>query len=132
MKVVIQCAARKDPAAASLCAADGRPVLFLAHPDLAPSSARNAYARPDDISDDGRTWRARLSEHNAGGANPLDLRPAYRLYANDMYRALVERFGIDNVFILSAGWGLIPALFPTPLYDITFTQQADPWKRRGK
>ena len=36
------------------------------------------------------------------------------------------------MFILSAGWGLIPASFPTPQYDITFTAQADPWKRRRK
>ena len=30
--------------------------------------------------------------------------------------------GIDNVYILSAGWGLISAAFLTPYYDITFSQ----------
>jgi hypothetical protein len=44
----------------------------------------------------------------------------------------VEKFGVDSVFILSAGWGLIPADFLTPDYDITFTASADPWKRRRK
>ena len=39
----------------------------------------------------------------------------------DTYRALVKRFGIDKTYILSAGWGLIPASFLTPYYDITFT-----------
>ena len=35
-------------------------------------------------------------------------------------------------FILSAGWGLIKADFLAPDYDITFSSQADAWKRRNK
>jgi len=45
---------------------------------------------------------------------------------------LVENFGIDSVFILYAGWGLISADFVTPVYDITFSASAEPYKRRGK
>jgi hypothetical protein len=39
---------------------------------------------------------------------------------------------VRQVFILSAGWGLIPATFLTPHYDITFSASADPWNRRRK
>jgi hypothetical protein len=34
------------------------------------------------------------------------------------------------VFVLSAGWGLIRSDFLTPNYDITFTSQAESYKRR--
>ena len=111
---------------------DGRQILFVAHPDLAPPDAGHAYARPDDVSDNGQTWRARLLAYNSDQANPLNFLPAYRLYAHDAYRALVEKCGITQVFILSAGWGLIRASFLTPDYDITFSASAakEPWKRR--
>lgn len=130
MKIVIQCAARKDPAAASFAAPDGRQVFFVAHPGLAPPSLSCVYARPDDLSDDGRTWRARLLAYGSADANPLNLLPGYRLYAHDAYRALVRKFGMSQVFILSAGWGLIPADLLMPNYDITFSASAEPWKRR--
>jgi hypothetical protein len=55
------------------------------------------------------------------GSNQLGLYPAFELYKNDIYRKLVDCFGIDKTFILSAGWGLIRASFLTPWYDITFT-----------
>ncbi len=132
MRIVIQCADRKDASAGSLHAADAGPVLFVAQPTLAPANPIRHYARPDDISDDGRTWRERLVAYNAAADNPLKLLPAYRLYAHDSYRALVDRFGLGRLFILSAGWGLIPASFLTPGYDITFATSADDWKRRRK
>jgi len=104
MKVVIQCAGRKQPGAGTFRLPDDRPVYFLARPDLAPNDG-HPYARPDDQSDDGRTWRARLIAYNREPkGNHLNLLPAYRLYAHDAYRSLVDRFGIDRVFILSAGW----------------------------
>jgi hypothetical protein len=133
MKVVIQCAARKDPAAGTFRTADGRPVVFLAHPEWAATTAGQILARPDDVSDDGRTWRERLvAYNNENGGDPLGLLPAWRLYTHDTYGRLVDRFGEGRVFILSAGWGLIPATYLTPDYDITFTGSADDWKRRRK
>jgi hypothetical protein len=131
VKIVIQCAARKDPSAGHLRAPDGRDVLFVAQPTLAPPATAH-YARPDDVSDDGRTWRERLLACNAIADNSLNLLPAFRLYTHDSYRALADRFGLDRLFILSAGWGLIAANFLTPGYDITFTTSADEWKRRRK
>jgi len=62
----------------------------------------------------------------------LGLLPPYRLYAHDAYGALADKFDVKNVFILSAGWGLIPATFLTPYYDITFSASADSWKRRRR
>jgi hypothetical protein len=51
-----------------------------------------------------------------------------------VYRDLVSAFGSENVFILSAGWGLISSEFLTPDYNITFsTQQKVPvWARRAR
>ncbi|BAU49572.1 hypothetical protein SVA_3024 [Sulfurifustis variabilis] len=39
---------------------------------------------------------------------------------------------VRDVFILSAGWGLIGAAFLTPVYDITFSNSADDYKRRRR
>jgi hypothetical protein len=112
---------------------DGTPVSFVAKPELAPSEKRRVYARPDDPSDSGGSWRERLVAYNGNpGGNPLGLLPAFELYENDIYRALVTRFGMENSYILSAGWGLINAAFLTPSYDITFSASAADFARRRK
>ena len=132
MKIVIQCAASKVSDAGSLTDDRGRPVIFVANPALAPHSETYIYARPDDPATNGLTWRDLLVEYNASGKNRLGLLPAYRLYHHEVYRELVNRYGVDNVFILSAGWGLIRANFLTPKYDITFSANADKYKKRSK
>lgn len=51
-----------------------------------------------------------------------------------LYQELVGAFGWDNVFILSAGWGLIRADFWTPDYNVTFSPQGKkdkPWVWRN-
>lgn len=73
-----------------------------------------------------------LKYNDDPGDNPLRLYPAYQLYENRAYGRLVDRFGLRNVYILSAGWGLISADFLTPSYDITFSASADAYKRRRK
>jgi len=60
------------------------------------------------------------------------LLPAYQLYDNCAYQGLVSKFGIDKIFIVSAGWGLVAANFLLPDYDIRFNAVAEPYKRRGK
>ncbi len=132
MKIVIQCAASKVRDAGLLTDAGGTPVLFVANPRLAPHSETCIYARPDDPAGNGLTWRDLLVNYNASGENPSGLLPAYRLYRHEVYRQLVDRYGVGNVFILSAGWGLIRADFLTPKYDITFSTSADKHKRRSK
>jgi hypothetical protein len=131
--VVIQCAGSKRDGAGYLTTKNGRPVSFVAHPELAPPALDRFYARPDDQSDLGESWRERLLAYNRTPAdNRLGLFPAFGLYKNDIYRALVTRFGIENSYILSAGWGLIKAAFLTPSYDITFSTSADDFVRRRK
>ncbi len=137
--VVIVCAASKRDDAGAMRQANGKTVVFVAHPELMPDDARDAdcmYARPDDISDSGVSWRQRLSEYNREyrriGRNPYGLLPAFELYSHPIYRELVNACGPEHVFILSGGWGLIPAGYLTPHYDITFSTQAEKWKRRRK
>ena len=64
------------------------------------------------------------------GRNLLHLCPAYQLYQNKTYGLLVDRFGLNTVYILSAGWGLVRADYLLPYYDITFSPSAEAYKRR--
>lgn len=136
MIVVIQCASRKRPDAGCLRRQDGMKVFFVADPTDAPPMDGCAYARPDDLSDAGVTWRQVLLHYNNHpGNNPLGLCTAFELYENDTYRRLADRFGTDKTYILSAGWGLINAAFLTPNYDITFSpsvKKKAPYKLRKK
>ena len=130
MLIVIQCASTKTPGAGFLRSSDGKPVSFVANPTAAPPNNDCLYARPDDLADDGRSWRKVLLDYNAQTDNSLQLLMAYRLYENRVYEQLVAKFGLDQVYILSAGWGLIRASFLTPYYDITFSASAELYKRR--
>jgi hypothetical protein len=133
MIVVIQCAASKRSDAGRLVTTSGKPVEFVAEPEAAPTDSSRVYSRPDDLSDSGVPWRKVLLKYNeASEGNPLRLYLAYQLYENKVYGRLVDRLGMQNVYILSAGWGLIRADFLTPHYDITFSQNAEGYKRRRK
>ena len=68
-------------------------------------------------------------------ANPLGLLPAWLLYRNKTYRLLADTFGPRNLYIFSAGWGLVRSDFMIPSYDITLSPNAtgpDKYKRRRK
>ena len=82
--------------------------------------------------DDGRTFRETLDDYNRRRRqeNPWRLLPAWKLYRNATYGRLADRLGTANLFILSAGWGLIGADYLTPDYDITFSTSAERYKRR--
>jgi hypothetical protein len=135
MIVVIQCAARKSAKAGSLLARDGRKVLFVARPAEAPPSDTVHYAHPNEMSDQGMPWRDVVVTCNRNPANnPYGLIPAIELYAHPAFARLGAHVAPEKLFILSAGWGLIPSTFLTPLYDITFSAAANVrrWKRRRK
>jgi hypothetical protein len=133
MIVVIQCAAKKRSEAGHLRTTDGHRVLFVADPTKAPPSSSLRYARPDDASDVGGTWRDILVEQNRSPeANPFGLCRAIDLYANPAYQQIAQRFGVERAFILSAGWGLVRGDFLLPDYDITFSTMAEAYKRRRK
>lgn len=133
MTVVIQCAAGKSLAAGHMVTETGQQVLFVADPTKAPQNTSLVYQRPDDADQSGVTWREKLLEYNRDSTdNPLGLLPALQLYKNPVYAELAHAFGVQNVYILSAGWGLISAEFLTPNYDITFSTagNVDIYKRR--
>jgi len=133
MIIVIQCAASKRSGAGYLSSANATPVVFVADPEAAPADPAHEYARPDDPSGTGLSWRQVLLKYNAEAKNnPLGLYPAYQLYLHRIYGRLVEYFGLQKVYVLSAGWGLIRADFLTPYYDITFSREAKPYKRRTR
>ena len=136
MIVVIQCAASKNPCAGRFKMEDGRPIMFVADPKKAPTDNEIVYKRPDDPSDSGLSYREELVKYNCRpGDNPLGLLSAWELYSTPVYAELVDTFCAQNVFILSAGWGLIPAGFLIPDYDITFSNKAkcdNAYKRRRR
>jgi hypothetical protein len=130
---VIQCASRKQPEAGHLHTADGSRVVFVAQPDRAPAEPGTFYAHPDDLTESGLSWREELLKYNRTPEhNPLGLLPAWELYAHPTYRALAGHFQVPQLFVLSAGWGLIKGNFLTPYYDITFAAGAEAFKKRGK
>ena len=142
MKVVIQCAASKHNCAGKLRTRSGEEVLFVADPERCVSvPVGMRYARPDDpCGEKAATWRDLLKRYNEQPDNPCKLFRAADLYTpkehvfRNLYRELVGAFGWDNVFILSAGWGLIRADFWTPDYNITFSAQGKkdkPWVWRN-
>ena len=131
--VVIQCASSKTRDAGYFRALDGRAVVFVADPASAPPREDCLYARPDDAADDGGgTWRDQVRSYDVerGLINPFGLRPAYQIYTPAVYRDLVAALGVDRVYVLSAGWGLIRADFLTPNYDITFSHAGARHTRR--
>ncbi|MCW0183408.1 MAG: hypothetical protein OJI70_16705 [Zavarzinia sp.] len=111
----------------------GRRVMFVARPELMSPSNVFEFARPDDVSDTGETWREKLINYNAQQKqNQLHLSPASDLYTHPTYARLAKKVRSENLFILSAGWGMLPANFLTPNYDITFSAQAEPYKKRRR
>lgn len=50
--------------------ADGKPVVFVAERESVPPASAHSYARPDDMSNGGKSWREALQEYNRT-ANPI-------------------------------------------------------------
>ncbi len=133
MIAVIQCASSKRPTAGYFRTQDGGTIDFVADPRAAPQKQGIVYSRPDDADDRGVPWRQRLVDYNREPRdNPFGLLPTWELYDNRAYGRLVGKLGVKNVFILSAGWGLLAADLLTPHYDITFSfvKPPDRYKRR--
>ena len=69
MICVIQCAASKQPTAGHMLAHDRSLVDLVADPLAAPPNAARAYARPDDLAENGKSWRQHLVEYNNNAGN---------------------------------------------------------------
>ena len=132
MNIIIACAGSKHQTGSFT--SDNKQVVFVARPDMCKPDGAAKFVRPDDMVEPGKSWRDQLNDYNekyrSEGANPLCFLPAWKLYKPDIYGELKERFGVQNLFILSAGWGLVRSDFLLPSYDITFSAQADRHKRR--
>lgn len=134
MIVVIQCAGAKQQGTGYFRTKSGEQIMFVSRPDAAPASKEFVYAHPDGPSEvPGKTWRELVLNYcKTRTSNPLGLLPAYKLYTRDAYEILVNKFGIDKVFILSAGWGLVRSDFFLPQYDITFSNNIDRHVKRKR
>jgi len=128
MKFIVQCSSRKR---VGLWTFNGQLVKFVGHPDQCGGSNSFLYCRPDDtVPYVTKTWRQELLNYNQKGTNPDGLLRAADLYTPEIYRELANKYGWENTFILSAGWGLVRADFLIPSYDITFSPHANTYKRR--
>lgn len=89
--------------------------------------------RPDDAASSGRSYRDVLEDYNRNQRedNPPGLFPAWKLYKKPIYQELAKHFG-DNLYILSAGWGLVAAYYFLPCYNITFSASVEGYQRRRK
>lgn len=139
-KIIISCAASKSKKANSLIDASGKEIIFVANPNsLKDKFGKCLYFKPDDlIPGKNITWRSYLLDYNLNGNNHLYFSKAADLYEPprflSIYSELVDSFGRENVFILSAGWGLIRSDFLLPYYNITFSKskKIDPGFKRKK
>lgn len=111
-KVVIVCAGRK------------RDSFFTGYhnKNFVNNSVQNFEHHPDEIMNNGiTTWRDYLINNQ----NDINLKMAFDLYLpiryQDVYVDLHAKFN-TNLYILSAGWGLINSEFKLPKYNITFLE----------
>ena len=64
MKIVIQCAAKKNPDAGYMKDNNGMDVMFVAAPELIETNKYYVYQTPETISKDGLSWRLKLLQYN--------------------------------------------------------------------
>lgn len=137
MNIIIQCAGTKTKDEDSFLKDFSRRRLrFVADPTK--FVGEDVAYRPDDmIPNEARTWREWVGSLNAGNyPEGQRLFRAGDLYVPRnkpyIYQRLIEEFGWQRVFILSAGWGLVRADFRIPNYDITFShaKNVPPYARR--
>lgn len=113
MKIIISCSNRKN----------GKPlkykdkiINFTSRKDEIDQK-QESYFHPDDlIPNENISWRDLISLQEL-----VDLTPAHNMYKNKIYNSLYNKFGND-LFIYSAGWGIVRADFKLPNYNITFSK----------
>ena len=134
MKIIIQCCASKVPFAGTFKTKTGKPIHFVANPSAVYENTE-CYYRPDDLIPwSNMSWRAFLKKYNDNYKlkkyNPDNLLMSGDLYSPPAYSDLINKFGYENVYVLSAGWGLVRSDYLLPSYDITFSYRAANLKRR--
>lgn len=113
MKIVISCCDRKN---GEPFIHNGEIINFVSHVDqVVPNDGMNFH--PDDlIPNENVTWRELVNQQGLNN----NLQPAYELYRQPIYNSLHQYYG-NELFIFSAGWGIIRADFRLPKYNITFS-----------
>jgi hypothetical protein len=114
MKIIISCCDRKN---GGPLIHNGEVINFVSHVDqVVPND--EMYFHPDDlVPNDLITWRELVSQQ---GQNNY-LQPAYELYKPPIYNSLYQNYGND-LFIFSAGWGIVRADYKLPKYNVTFAK----------
>jgi len=135
-QIVIPCAKDKKMSAPSFTLS-GNPIDFVANP-----KPKTNERRPWDpiIQGNPRTWVHCVADYNNNGLrlNQSDTQAGvginghgplwcagtlYKPVTNlTVYGQLIQALGFANVFILSAGWGLIRSDVRIPPYDVTFSK----------
>lgn len=135
MKAVIQCAMTKNEKSATFTM-NGAAQTFVATP-----SGVNEVRPWDEIPTMiGKTWIdcahaygipaewVMYKDAGIGISGNGQLTECGTLYlprkSPRVYQDLVEKLGKENVYILSAGWGLVRADARIPTYNVTFNEQA--------
>jgi hypothetical protein len=132
-RIIIQCSGRKNGGPWTVGRLGGINAKFVSHPDSCRVTPGIKLFKPDDkIPDSSKSWREFLINYNKHADNPDHLLKAGSLYQDKTYGLLISKFGWENTYILSAGWGLVRSDYYLPLYDITFSKKVDDCYRRKK
>ncbi len=122
MKIVISCSNKKN---GGNLIYKGNEIFFVSKPNLVSKPEISSYFKPDDIiPNEERTWRDYTNTQNNN-----ELLKAFELYKNPIYKSLYDKFKND-LYILSAGWGIINSEFRIPKYNITFSKRGEDYTHR--
>ena len=125
-QILIQCAGDKSSDAGTF-KYHGKIVNFVAQPQVCQETSCSVYVNPNQIIDQNKniTWFDKLKEYNKEyvetGDNPYNLFKAVELYRNAIFNHIKQRIGSENIYILSAGWGIVKGSYLLPDYNITFS-----------
>ena len=112
MKIIISCSALKN---GNNLIYNNNEIEFVSKP------AKEYQFRPDDIiPGENITWRKHIIQSQENSS----LLKSYELYKPLIYKSLYDRYGSD-LYILSAGWGIVSSEFKIPKYNITFSKNAE-------
>jgi hypothetical protein len=92
-------AGSKVPDAGYLRRSDGMPVEFVAYPKSAPKNTSVHFAQPDDIAENGRTWREQLSEYNndcAASSRVVTTMRQSQFNSSKTWRGCLNEIGVSS------------------------------------
>lgn len=113
MKIIISCCDRKN---GEPFRHNGEEINFVSHVNEVLIN-NEFYFHPDDlVPNENITWRELIAQQELNN----NLTTAHELYSPPIYNSLFQNYGND-LYIFSAGWGIVRADFRLPKYNITFS-----------